>query len=193
MHMAKFRPCELHTFACCICKKIMEITITRTTPDEAESLQRIARQTFFETFAVYNTEENMKRHLEEGFSLEKINQELIHPETRFYLARHGDQVIGYLKLNFGEAQTELKDANALEIERIYVLKDFHGKRAGQMLYEKAIEIARQAQVPYVWLGVWERNARAIRFYEKNGFTAFSTHIFMLGDDRQTDIMMKLWL
>lgn len=171
----------------------MEIVIIRATSGEAAQLQHIARQTFFETFAADNREENMKRYLEEGFSLEKIQHELADFNTQFYLALHGDQAIGYLKLNFGEAQTELKDVNALEIERIYVLKDFHGKRAGQMLYEKGIEVARLARVSYVWLGVWERNARAIRFYEKNGFTAFSTHIFMLGDDRQTDIMMKLWL
>jgi diamine N-acetyltransferase len=72
-----------------------------------------------------------------------------------------------------------------------VLKEFHGKKVGQKLYEKALTIARQKSIDYVWLGVWEKNFRAIRFYEKNGFIAFDNHIFRLGGSEQTDIMMKL--
>lgn len=104
-----------------------------------------------------------------------------------------DKVIGYLKVNFEQSQTELKDDKALEIERIYVLKEFHGKNVGQALYEKAIELAKEKKVKYVWLGVWEQNQRAIKFYQKNGFIPFDKHIFTLGDDKQTDILMKLIL
>jgi ribosomal protein S18 acetylase RimI-like enzyme len=100
-------------------------------------------------------------------------------------------VIGYLKLNFGQAQTELQDEKALEIERIYLLKEFHGKNVGQLLYDKALQIARQKNVDYVWLGVWEENRRAINFYTKNGFVEFDKHIFKLGNEEQTDKMMKL--
>ena len=102
-------------------------------------------------------------------------------------------VVGYLKINFGASQTELKDNEALEIERIYVLQAFHGKKLGQALYEKAISIAKEMKVKYVWLGVWEQNHRALQFYKKNGFVPFDTHIFKLGNDEQTDIMMKLVL
>lgn len=79
----------------------------------------------------------------------------------------------------------------LEIERIYVLKAFHGKKVGQLLHDKAMEVSKQRSVDYVWLGVWEENPRAIRFYEKNSFVAFDKHIFKLGNEEQTDIMMKL--
>jgi len=102
-------------------------------------------------------------------------------------------VIGYLKLNFGQAQTELQDEKALEIERIYVIKEFHGKDVGQLLYNKALQIARQKIVEYIWLGVWEENRRAINFYTKNGFVEFDKHIFKLGNEVQTDKMMKLSL
>jgi len=81
----------------------------------------------------------------------------------------------------------------MEIERIYVLKDFHGKNIGQLLFEKAIELATQKNANYIWLGVWEENPRAINFYKKNGFVEFDKHIFVLGDDEQTDIMMRLEL
>lgn len=101
-----------------------------------------------------------------------------------------NEIIGYLKLNVGQFQTEIKDDKALEIERIYVLKEYHGKKIGQILYAKAIKVATEISAEYVWLGVWEENQRAISFYKKNGFIEFDKHIFKLGNDEQTDIMMK---
>ena len=133
----------------------------------------------------------MKKYLEEGFSREKLLEELSDSHSEFYFAEMDGTVIGYLKLNTGPSQTEIRSGNALEIERIYVRKEYHGKEVGQLLCNKALEIARQKNVDYVWLGVWEDNPRAIRFYEKNGFIAFDKHIFRLGDDEQIDIMMKL--
>lgn len=125
--------------------------------------------------------------------MEKLAVELNDRDSEFYFASLADDVVGYLKLNFGQSQTELKEQSALEIERIYVLKEFHGKNVGQLLYEKAIEIAKRANVNFVWWGVWEENPRAIKFYEKNGFVAFDRHMFKLGNEEQTDIMMKLQL
>lgn len=169
------------------------IEITRVWTDDIKKLQIIGRQTFLETFSEGNSEENMQKYLEEGFSEEKLLSELKDPNAEFYFATSEGVVIGYLKLNFGDSQTELKDNSALEIERIYVLKAFHGKSVGQLLYKQAIEIANIKKVSYFWLGVWEENPRAISFYKKNGFVEFDKHIFKLGDDEQTDIMMKLTL
>lgn len=167
------------------------INIVRITHEQVEQLQKISRQTFTETFAADNSEADMQQYLNESFSLEKLSSELNDPGTVFYFAMLGTEVIGYLKLNFGASQTELKDDHAVEIERIYVLKAFHGKNIGQLLYAKAIEVAKQKEAAYIWLGVWEENHRAISFYKKNGFVAFDKHIFILGNDAQTDIMMKL--
>lgn len=172
---------------------IEKIDIVRVTPADIERLQKIGKQTFSETFSAGNTEENMRKYLDEGFSPEKLAAELADDNAEFYFAILGNNVIGYLKLNTGQSQTELKDEKALEIERIYVLKEFHGKKVGQLLYEKAIQVAKQHNADYVWLGVWEENPRAIHFYRKNGFVEFDKHIFKLGDDEQTDIMMKLQL
>jgi ribosomal protein S18 acetylase RimI-like enzyme len=169
------------------------IETIKVTLSDIDRLQKIGRQTFYETFSAGNTEENMKKYLEEGFSTEKITAELNDQNSEFYFATLSNEVIGFLKLNFGQSQTELKDDKALEIERIYVLKEFHGKKVGQILYDKAIEVARQKNADYVWLGVWEENPRAINFYKKNGFVEFDKHIFKLGEDEQTDIMMKLKL
>lgn len=153
----------------------------------------MVKKTFFETFAEKNTKENMQKYLEEGFTFEKLTSELLSPNSKFYFASFENKVIGYLKLNFGQSQTELKDDKALEIERIYVLNEYHGKKVGQILYDKAIEIAKHKKADYIWLGVWEENPRAINFYKKNGFEEFDKHIFKLGEDEQTDIMMKLKL
>lgn len=167
--------------------------VQRVTLNDIDQLQKIGKQTFFETFSAENTEENMTKYLQEGFSIEKLTAELENKNSELYFAILDGNIIGYLKLNFGQSQTELKDNKALEIERIYVLKDFYGKYVGQLLFRKAMDIARQKSVNYVWLGVWEENQRAINFYKKNNFVVFDKHIFKLGNEEQTDIMMKLIL
>ena len=81
----------------------------------------------------------------------------------------------------------------MEIERIYVLDEFHGKKVGLTLYNRALEIAQQRNIDYIWLGVWENNFKALNFYRKQGFIEFDQHIFKLGNDEQTDLLMKLSL
>ena len=171
----------------------MELVIRKISIDHLYQLQKIGKTTFTETFTEHNTKEDLDKYLEESFSNEKLSSELNNPYSSFYFAEIEDNVVGYLKINFGASQTELKDNEALEIERIYVLQAYHGKKLGQALYEKAISIAKEMKVNYVWLGVWEENNKAIQFYKKNGFVPFDTHIFKLGNDEQTDIMMKLEL
>jgi ribosomal protein S18 acetylase RimI-like enzyme len=157
---------------------------------EIPLLQELSRNTFSETFSSVNSAENMQQYLEQNLSIEKLTEEWQNEHTRFYFALRDNQLLGYLKLNTGNAQTELRDSLALEIERIYVLQAYHGQQVGQVLFEKAMEVAAQEQAQYIWLGVWEENKRALRFYEKNGFTVFDKHIFRLGNDEQTDLMMK---
>ncbi|MBP7183994.1 MAG: GNAT family N-acetyltransferase, partial [Saprospiraceae bacterium] len=128
------------------------IEIKKVTIADIDQLQKIGRQTFAETFSAGNTEENMNKYLEEGFSIQKLTSELTDSNTAFYFASLDENVIGYLKLNFGSSQTELQDEKALEIERIYVSKEYHGKSVGQLLYEMAIQIAKQKNADYVWLG-----------------------------------------
>lgn len=167
------------------------IEIRKGTIKDLEVLQKIGRRTFHETFALNNTEENMNKYLDESFSVYKLTNDLNNNNSEFYFAMLDDIVIGYLKINFEQSQTEVQDEKAIEIERIYVLKEYHGKKIGKLLLEKAIEIAKQKNAHYVWLGVWEKNLRAINFYKKNGFIEFDKHIFKLGNEEQTDIMMKL--
>lgn len=166
--------------------KIRKINI-----DDLETLRNLSIQTFKETFEEVNTEEDMQKYLLENLSIEKLKSELENPNSEFYFAENNDEILGYLKLNFKDAQTEKLEENHFEIERIYVLKAFLGQKIGQILFDKAIEIGREKNLEYVWLGVWEENHRAIRFYEKNGFEIFGKHDFVLGKDVQTDLFMKM--
>lgn len=158
---------------------------------DLEALRRISIDTFYESFRESNSEENMQDYINKFFSGEKIEAELKNPGSSFYFAMINGEPAGYLKLNTGQAQTELKDKNGIEIERIYVKREAQGKRIGQVLFDKAMEIAGDNNYDYLWLGVWEKNPGAIRFYERNGLKQFSSHTFKLGDDIQTDIMMRI--
>ncbi|MDQ0781792.1 ribosomal protein S18 acetylase RimI-like enzyme [Chryseobacterium sp. W4I1] len=166
------------------------IIINKAGIEELETIQNIGRQTFAETFADSNSEEAMNTYLEESFSSEKVSTELNNPDSYFFIAWEEDIPVGYLKVNSGPAQTELQDETSLEIERIYVKKSHHGQKVGQLLYDKALETAKSLSKSYLWLGVWEENLRAINFYRKNGFEEFGSHTFRLGDEDQTDLMMK---
>ena len=171
------------------------ISIVPVNMDDLAKLQTISRSTFAQTFDEHNNPDDMQTYLNASFSAEKLSAELNNKNSAFYFAVDNSMntVVGYLKVNMGDAQTEKKDLNAFEIERIYVDKAYFGKKVGQLLFDKAIEIANSKKVSYVWLGVWEENHRALAFYTKNGFVAFDKHLFKLGNDVQTDIMMKLTL
>ncbi len=167
-----------------------QIVIKEAGLQDVKTLAAIGRETFSETFAGSNTAGDMQKYLDTNFTEGKITAEVTNPDSLFFIVWADNEPVGYLKLNTGSAQTELQDNDGLEIERIYVKSAYHGKKAGQALYQKAEEVARAKSRLFIWLGVWEENPKAIRFYEKNGFMAFGSHIFKMGEDEQTDIMMK---
>jgi len=169
------------------------VAIRKATIEDLDQLQKVCISTFIETYGSVNTKENMKNYLSENFSTENLQKELTDENTVFYLSILEGEIIGYLKLNFGPSQTDIKDEKAIEIERIYVSKAFQRLGIGKLFYDKTLDVAKEKRLDYIWLGVWEKNPKAIKFYEKNGFAEFDKHVFMLGDDKQTDIMMKLQL
>lgn len=167
------------------------IAIKKATIEDLETLQLISEKTFTETFAAVNTPENLANYIEQSFNSEQLSMEINNQNSQFFLAFSASEPVGYLKINFGDAQTETVTKNAIEIHRIYVLQAFHGKKVGQLFLDQVIAVAQQMAVDAIWLGVWEENHRALQFYTKNGFVAFDKHIFTLGDDVQTDLLMQL--
>jgi GNAT superfamily N-acetyltransferase len=168
-----------------------DLHIVQVRPEDLASLRAISLHTFVATFAHLNTPENMAKYVAERLSLNQLGQELADPNSAFYFAELAGQRIGYLKVNYGAAQTDLQELDSLEIERIYVVQEWLGKGVAQALLAHAEALARKAGMQSIWLAVWEENPRAIRFYEKSGFVTFDKHIFVLGDDAQTDWMMRL--
>ncbi|AWK51380.1 GNAT family N-acetyltransferase [Clostridium beijerinckii] len=161
--------------------------------EDIEKLKYISEKTFYETFSNENTKEDMENYLKENFSYGQLESEIKNNGSRFYIVENNKDVVAYMKLNFDKAQTETEHHNTLEVQRIYILQEFKGKHIGKRLIQKAIEIGKNSSITYIWLGVWENNINAIKFYEKQGFEKFDTHIFKLGEDEQTDNLMKLML
>jgi ribosomal protein S18 acetylase RimI-like enzyme len=167
------------------------IRIRKASIADLEIIQEISTKTFVETFAAANTPESLENYIQENFNAAQVASEINNPESIFYLATLETNTLGYLKLNFGKAQTEIHSLEAMEIQRIYVLKEFHGKKIGQLFLNHAVKIGQQSGVDSIWLGVWEENHKAIEFYNKNDFIEFDKHTFTLGGDVQTDLLMEL--
>jgi diamine N-acetyltransferase len=158
------------------------------TKSDINQLCKIGKTTFVETYGEQNTPENLQNYLQEKFNKEQISDEIQTPNTIFLLVELGNEAIGYAKMRVN--LEENSDEKALEIERIYISKQYHGQKYGAMLMQKCIDVAIENKYESIWLGVWEHNPKAINFYQKWGFEVFGEHIFQLGDDAQTDFLMK---
>lgn len=165
--------------------------IKKATSDDLGDLLHVARTAFLQAFTAGNKPENVSAYLEEAFNFEQFRNELSNPASTFFLAEVEGELIGYVKVNLVPAQTDVHDPESIEISRLYVLEDFLGLGVGKVLLDHALDFAKQNQKKYLWLGVWEKNARAIRFYEKNGLRIFGSHPFQFGDEAQTDYLMRI--
>lgn len=168
-----------------------QVMIRKATIEDLGDLLHVARTSFLQAFTAGNKPENVSAYLEEAFTFDQFGKELSNPASAFFLAELTGELIGYVKVNFEPAQTDLHDPESLEIARLYVLEEYLGLGVGKILLDQALDFAKQNHKKYVWLGVWEKNARAIRFYEKNGLRIFGSHPFPFGDEVQTDYLMRV--
>lgn len=167
--------------------------IIKVNPSDVDTLLALSWKTFHESFGHLNTPENMAHYMNKAFTMEKLFSELLNPFSEFYFAVHQQTKVGYLKVNKCPAQSDIRDDQSLEIERIYIDGDYQGLGLGAQLLDSAKRRAKELDLEYVWLGVWEKNKDAIRFYERHGFVIFSAHPFIFGDEVQTDLLMKYYL
>ena len=167
----------------------MKTNTRKLTTADVTALQQISIETFQDTFGAQNTAANMAAYLETAYTLPKLTAELANPDSWFYFVEHDQTPVGYLKLNVNDAQSEAMGASALEVERIYIRAAFKHQGLGSAFIQQAIELAQQAHKDKIWLGVWEHNEPAKKFYEKWGFQQFSSHTFTMGTDPQTDLLM----
>jgi diamine N-acetyltransferase len=157
----------------------------------AEILAELSRKTFYESFAPQNTEENMRLYMDEQFTREMQMAEVGAPGRTFILAYVDEEPAGYASMRTTtEKPKGLEGENAIEIVQLYSEQRMIGKGVGPALMQACIDLAREQQFEWIWLGVWEHNHRAQAFYTKWGFERFGEHIFIVGLDAQTDWWMR---
>ena len=171
----------------------MNYNIKICNKEDIKKVMYIGEITFRETFSDENTKEDMNNYCTKNFNFDVVKNEIENENSKIFIVENKNEVIAYMKINFPKAQTEKNFENSLEIQRIYVKRECKGQGIGKTLLEKAINFAKENKVDYVWLGVWEKNFKAVSFYEKLGFVKFDEHKFILGDDIQIDNLMKLKL
>jgi ribosomal protein S18 acetylase RimI-like enzyme len=167
----------------------MNLSTRYATNDDAALIADISRQTFYETFSSLNSKVDMDIFMNVQFTKGRLMLEVGKPENIFLLAYADEKVAGYARLR-EKSDKMFQYKPTLEIARIYAVSSMIGRGVGRKLMESAIAYARMLQKEIVWLGVWEKNVRAIEFYKKFGFEKFAEHDFILGDDVQKDWLMK---
>lgn len=157
---------------------------------DVRTIRDLSIAAFAETFASQNTEEDMEEYNERHFSTDVLQREIDNPDSTFLMAKVDGEPAGYMKVNVGAAQTEEMLGNRMEIQRLYILDRYKSNGLGTRFMRSAFDMARAQGKSIIWLGVWEHNEAALAFYKRMGFAQFGSHDFMLGADRQTDLLME---
>ncbi|GAB5473274.1 MAG: GNAT family N-acetyltransferase [Maribacter sp.] len=168
----------------------MSVRFQKCSPTDLDQLIDISRTTFVDAFEKDNAPDDFKAYIDKTFTKANIQEQLVHSDSTFYFAFKDEILVGYFKLNENTAQTDVKLSESVELERIYVVKEFQGNQIGKEMLHEALRLAEKAQKTFLWLGVWQKNTGAVRFYEKHGFVKFGTHPYYIGDDKQTDWLMR---
>jgi len=171
----------------------MPITIKKCTISDLDELLWISETTFYEAFVSKNTEEAMSSYMKQAFNLQQLKSELENQESAFYFAYHTGKLSGYFKISTGNAQVEKYSEKTIELARIYVIKEFRNLKIGEQMLQKAIVMGEAINAEFIWLGVWDRNPEAIRFYERHGFAKYGQHPFIMGKEEQTDLLYRRYL
>jgi ribosomal protein S18 acetylase RimI-like enzyme len=168
----------------------MNLTFEKCTIEDLEVLVDISRNTFVCAFEKDNNPDDFWNYINKAFNENAMVEQLLNANSQFYFVYLKNVLVGYFKLNKNEAQTEQFAKRSMELERIYVLKDFQNQGIGKAMLLKVIDIAKACKASFLWLGVWQENKKAVRFYETHGFNKFSSHPYFIGKDKQTDWLMK---
>ena len=169
-----------------------EITIRYAAHEDAALLSKVGRETFHETFAGHplNAPDDMAAYMDQAFSLERVESELADPKAVFLIAESAGEVAGYAKLLVDSREPEIAASRPIELVRLYAGRSFIGKGIGAALMRRCLDEAARLECDVIWLGVWEHNERAQDFYRRWNFTDAGSHIFQVGSDPQTDLLMQ---
>lgn len=171
----------------------MNISIRKATIDDAHILAELGGTTFYDTFRSFHTEEDMQQYIKKAYSVELMNENLSKDSIQYFIVFDDEKPIGYVKLIKNVTHDKLTTEKNIELEKIYVLKNYFDKKVGKELMTEAINYSRENNFETLFLGVWQENARAIAFYKKFGFETFTLRTFQLGKTLCDDFLMKLML
>jgi diamine N-acetyltransferase len=177
-----------------------EVSIRRASLDDRSTLAELARRTFLTAYGPENDVHDLARYVDEAFSEARIADQLADPDATFLLleeAPTGGRAspaatlapIGYAHLRRGGTPA-VEGVDPVELVRIYVEHHLTGAGHGGRLLQAAIDEAAGRGHDTLWLGVWEHNLAAQRFYARWGFTEVGAVSFVLGSDVQTDRIMS---
>jgi diamine N-acetyltransferase len=168
----------------------MRLIVRRALPEDAAALAELAARTFYDTFADSNSAEDMEAFLTSTYSEAIQRAEINDPLMTTLLVEIDGVLGGFAQIRAGKAPSCVKGESPIEIKRFYVAKAYHGTGAAQELMRSAEGVARAAGAKTLWLGVWEHNDRALAFYRKTGFAPVGSQPFVVGSDRQTDVVLE---
>lgn len=172
-----------------------KIIIRQAVPEDTEMLRDLAYTSFWDAFHDHpkNAPDDLDDYMTKAFSSEQIESELSDPNSIFLIAEFEGETAGYARLIMDSTEEGITAERPIELNRLYSHQRFLGKGVGQSLMDACFERAGLEGADVMWLGVWEYNPRAQRFYEKNGFREVGKHTFQLGSDPQTDLLMQMKL
>ena len=169
-----------------------QVSIRQATPEDAKLLTDLAYTTFWDAFAHHpkNAPDDLNHYMRQAFNLDQITIELSDDKSIFLIAELDTEAAGYAKIIIDNIEPGITAERPVELNRLYSHQRFLGQGVGQSLMEACFDRAKEDGRDVMWLGVWEYNPRAQRFYEKNGFRIVGSHTFLLGEDPQTDLLMQ---
>jgi ribosomal protein S18 acetylase RimI-like enzyme len=160
-------------------------------PADAAVLSTLAARTFTETFRGHHSPEDLAAFVEGAYNLPKIQAELADPDRDWFIAESAGEAVGYALQRWGHREPCVTGPDpVVEVERIYALAGFQGRGLGPALMQACVDLARMKGGRTMWLGVWERNPRAIAFYLKWGFREVGDHRFLVGCDDMRDLILE---
>lgn len=166
------------------------ISVREANLSDVEPMRQVAIHSYVTTFAEFNTPENMQAFLEEAYNIDQLKKEFYEPGSALLLAFNAERIIGFARLRENKEAESYLGKNTLELQRLYIDPDFQNQKVGKILMQHSLDYARAKEKEWMWLGVWERNFKAQRFYANWGFEKFSEHVFYMGDDPQIDWLLK---
>lgn len=169
----------------------MNISIRQAGIDDLQIICALGVTTFYEAYCLQDDSRDLARYVLECFSAEQIEREIEDKDSTFFIAEIDNCAVGYAKMRENAPAECVCGENTVEIQRVYILEKLKGKGVGNALMQRCFTEARRKNYESVWLGVWEQNLSAQKFYQKLGFIKVGELTFPYGETVGINHVLKL--